>query len=97
MFPACLNGCIAALNQAGIAQKEAPIAAMTIFVTDIEGDNAEMTLENSQSSKRIELVASNRAELIHFKAKGDDLISEMPSLLLQPTFETLIKKAAAEI
>ena len=70
---------------------------MTIFVTDIEGDNAEMTLENSQSSKRIELVASNRAELIHFKAKGDDLISEMPSLLLQPTFETLIKKAAAEI
>ena len=36
VFPACLNACIALLNQTGIAQKEAPCFAATIGLKSTE-------------------------------------------------------------
>lgn len=57
VLPALLNACIALLNQAGIAQREAPMAAVSI---NVEGT-------------RVEIVANSKGQVLWLRSEAGDL------------------------
>lgn len=81
MFAAILNACIYLLNQSGIAQREAPFAALSIVpaITDCESV--------------VEVVANPKGHILWMKTRG----AVDASVIMEPNFEKLIKQQAKSV
>ena len=93
VFAASLNACIALLNQTGIAQREAPCAAMTV------GYNSQSktfrTDDHSDCDSFIDLVvslASNDLNFVILTTKGAS-----GNAIFSPRFEQVVRQTANQI
>lgn len=78
VFPACLNACIALLNQTGIAQKEAPCFAVTIGARSSDDSGMQVVGESGYQLETtgtqrcdtlLEIVANlSSGTILHFKS-----------------------------
>jgi len=65
-FAACVNACISVLNRAGINQKHAPFAAMTL---QFDNDGSVKTTDFKRDSKStlVDLVCDTNCNVLHLE------------------------------
>lgn len=110
VFPACLNACIALLNQTGIAQKEAPCFAVTVGARSIDDSGMQVVGESGytldiKDTERcdalLEIVANQaKGTILHLKSlkTAHSELAICPDLiLLDSRLEEVLRLAGEQI
>lgn len=94
VFAASLNACIALLNQAAIAQREAPCAALTVAYNPLT--KTFRTDEHTEGDSLIDLVVSTASNELSYvslsSAKGVG-----GAAIFNPKFEQIVRQTALQI
>ena len=73
LFAACANGLFTALHQGGIKMKAAPAAAMTLGVTQREGDELEFEVAEGAGQSLLHLVMQGHRDVLFMRVEGAPL------------------------
>jgi hypothetical protein len=83
-----MNACICLLNQAGIAQRQAPFAALTLTSANGQDEDQE------QESSHIEMVSNLQGDILWMQSQAQ---SATEIMLMQSGFEKKVKSMVKAI
>ena len=94
VFPACLNACIALLNQTAICQKEAPCVALSIGINSRSQSFEVVNHEDCDSV--IDVVCDSNCRILMLNTRK--ALPSSPDLpIFSPKFEQIVKRYSEQV
>ena len=110
VFPACLNACIALLNQTGIAQKEAPCFAVIIGATtsndgrmEVDGESGfQLETKNTDRCEVLLEIVANQSDgtILHLRSLKNahsDALFDSDLIMLDSRLEQTLRQVGEQI